>query len=237
MRWNWANVIMPFVGIFYFGLLDNLRSAFFPEVLRDLNLNNTQGSYFFVIPALFAVLGSQSVPPLSRFISHLYIWRIGLFMMGSSVCIFLLTSSYFFLGLALACFGFGFGFLQVAQYILLKSGIPERNVRKFFSGLQASYAFAALAAPILANTLLQRNWSWREGFFISGICALLAFCWSFFWQFSEDPYDQRQKSQKREISVKSSFETIFICGFNGGILFGCRTYFSYKIGFICASLS
>jgi hypothetical protein len=42
------------------GLIDNARGPFFPEILKDLELNGTYGSTFFATTSLLAFVGSLS---------------------------------------------------------------------------------------------------------------------------------------------------------------------------------
>ena len=47
---NWSYIIIAYASLFVLGLLDNARGPYFPDILEDLELTDSQSGLFLLFP-------------------------------------------------------------------------------------------------------------------------------------------------------------------------------------------
>ena len=179
-RIHWPYIIAAYLALFSFGFLDNVRGPFFPNILKDMNLTDGQGSWFFAIASFIAFFGSYLAPWVLRLVGSLSGLRLGL--LAIIVGFFSMSFAGGLTGLlvASACFGMGLGLLQVFQHTCIQDGANRFMQRRLFNGLHSMYALSALFAPVVTAGLFAVNWTWRESFQLFCVLPLLALIYSFF---------------------------------------------------------
>ncbi len=150
-----------------------MRGAFLPSILDGLHISNLKGSYIFIIPSIGAWVGSQVVPWLLQYYEDVFLWRISVATIAASALLLLAADTFIQVNLCFALFGVGFGLLQVTQYIVLgRASSNESHMRTLVSGLQCTYAGAAIFAPVLAGAIIHYHFNWRWGFASVGALCL-----------------------------------------------------------------
>ena len=79
----WPIIISAYLTLFALGLLDNARGPYFPDIIRDLNLNDTQASLFFATVSTVAFFSGRVVPQLVNKLGLMNVIRIGVVLMGA----------------------------------------------------------------------------------------------------------------------------------------------------------
>ena len=159
-------ILMAYLSLFGLGLTDTLRGALFPSILESFAVNNSQGSWFFIVTSLFSILAGISTHSLSRSISTFQSWRAGVFFMAlGSLLIFLAPQFHWVL---LGCAALGVN-------------------KKFLSGLHSMYGLASFLSPILVASFASRNWPWQSLFLVASLTVFLLFFVSYRVQFNTTP--------------------------------------------------
>lgn len=166
-----ALVVISYLSLFSLGLIDNIRGPFYPEILKDLDLNATRGSAFFAVTSLCAVLGSFSAHHVHR-LSTLQKLLAASVLFGVSFAAIGQARDYAAMVVFCGLFGLGFGVLNVTQNVLVCEATAPHRRRRVLNGLHAMYGIAALTAPLVATTFRWLEISWRLGFALVAVVPL-----------------------------------------------------------------
>ena len=169
-----------YLALLSFGLLDNIRGPFFPDLISDLSLRDDQASWFFAIASVVAFFGSYLAPRIQQTIGAIQGLRVGLLLISAGFYLMTLAESLFQLLLACAVFGMGMGVLQVFEHICIQEGSPPQLRRRLFNGLHSFYAAAAILAPLSATWIFDYGKSWRWGFKIVALVPLVTLVYALF---------------------------------------------------------
>jgi fucose permease len=159
-----ALIWLSYLSLVVLSLLDNVRGPFYPDILRDLQLNDARGSLFWAVMSLCAFIGSST--------SHRIVHRHSSLLLLSGSCALIacgygaIAFAHSLTGLLPFCalFGFGYGGLNLAQNVMIfEVGEPTKR-RRLFAGLHSMYAMAAFLAPAIASLLRWIGADWRDGF-------------------------------------------------------------------------
>ena len=172
---NYYLVIGAYIGLFYFGLIDNGRGPAYPSIIKDLNLTNWGGSLFFAFSSLMSfittILSSFWLKKLKLMQGMKVSW---LFLSLSAFCLGLcgLWESQTLLYLASIIQGVGMGITGMNMNLMIEAGAPSLYRRRFFGGLHATYGIASFSAPLLFT--ISRNFKlvWEEYFFLLGTIGI-----------------------------------------------------------------
>ncbi|MBX3022798.1 MAG: MFS transporter [Bdellovibrionales bacterium] len=180
-----ALIALAYVSLLSLALLDNIRGPLYPEILHDLSLSATRGSFFFATVSLFAILGNWSSHHLLRRQSCMRwvaysSWFLAFGFAGIALAPHL---SVMLIGCAL--FGLAYGVLNVLQNVLVHEAAPAHRRRRLFNGLHAMYGMASLAAPLLASQLRDSGFNWRRSFLLVCVFPAAVGVWAFFFRHSE----------------------------------------------------
>jgi FHS family glucose/mannose:H+ symporter-like MFS transporter len=197
---HWPYIIISYFSLLAFGLIDNARGPFFPEIIKDLALKDSEASWFFASTSFMALLGSFFAPRVQQFTGSLWGLRIGLFLITLGFSLLSLSSNIFVLILFCSILGLGMGLSQVFEHTCIQEGSAPTVRRRLFNGLHSFYALASLFAPLSAGFLLNLNWDWRKSFLLLSALPLVTFIFSLFIK------NQNHKFELNENSKASGFE-------------------------------
>ena len=176
----WPYIFIAYFALLAFGLLDNIRGPFFPEITNDLKLRDDQASWFFAFTSVVAFLGSYYAPKVQSFIGSLMGLRLGLLFLFLGFFVMSFADSLGFLLLGSGMFGMGMGLSQVFEHVCIQEGATVSLRRRLVNGLHSFYALAALFAPLSAGLLIELSWTWKEAFLLVSILPALALLVSLF---------------------------------------------------------
>ncbi|MCB9024899.1 MAG: MFS transporter [Bdellovibrionaceae bacterium] len=171
---HWPYIIVAYLSLLSFGLLDNARGPFFPDIISDLNLRDDQASWYFALASIVAFFGSYLAPRILNYLGALNGLRWGLLLIGFGFMTMTFSLQFSQLLLSACVFGFGMGILQVFEHICIQEGSSPQIRRRLFNGLHSFYAAASLLAPLTAGWILSEGKNWRWGFKVFSILPLLA---------------------------------------------------------------
>lgn len=171
---NKALIILAYSSLFILGFLDNLRSPYFSSLLKDIQLNDVQGAFFFITPSSFAFLGSLLIIHFTKRWSTYTNLLVMTLLLCIGFSLISLTTSFWSLVGFCAIYGLGAGFSNVVQNIGVHEGCSPANSRRLFGGLQSMYALASFSAPFLAGWMFELGVSWQSSFQMAALgCAIL----------------------------------------------------------------
>lgn len=157
---------IAYASLFSFGVIDNIRGPFYPDVLQDLSLNSTTGSLYFALCSLMSFLLSLSGQILIKRFRTIQLLAIACFSLALSFVGLGFSANLFFLLVSAMLLGVAFGILNFAQNLLVQEAAPLHLRRRLYSGLHAMYGLSSLVAPLLANLFRDMGLSWRHTFVI-----------------------------------------------------------------------
>jgi len=173
---NWPYILLSYICLFCFGLIDNARGPTYPEILNLFDLSPAMGAAFFSVSGISALVTTLFYPFwLPRLGSvkgigfSMLIFSLGSFTIGSGETFPIILCGVFMLGIG----GAGMG---ITMNILVGEGTPEKKRRKYFSGLHSIYGLASFLTPLL----LIQSADWRLYFRILAILPGIIFGISFF---------------------------------------------------------
>ena len=210
MQLVWKNIYMPFLGMFCFSLVDNLRGAYFPEILKDLNVNSTEGSFFLVVPFLCSVIGGQIVPIGMKCWPAGVWWRLGVAFQAVGCVCFVWAQNFTDLLVYSIFLGLGMGMISVSHYVVIREGAPERSLRRLFSGLQSCFAAGSVATPVLATFFISQQLHWKWAFVCVGLVSLALFLISCGLKFSNDHHDSLSHARGNTYKAKHLRQLMYV---------------------------
>lgn len=167
-----------FLGLFYFGMLDNGRGPAYPSIMKDLNLSNWEGSFLFALTSIM----SFTMTVLS---SH-WLKKIKL-MQGMKISWIILSLASLCLGLSgvfnnapllfAASFiqGTGMGITGMNMNLMVEAGTPVTHRRRVYGALHATYGIASFLAPLFFSALKILGLQWQSFFLILALAGPLLF--------------------------------------------------------------
>lgn len=164
---QWTSIVFAFGCLMSLGWLDNARGPVYPLIIEDLMLSHSQGSVFFALASLTAVIANFSIPFLLRFFdakSLLFVGSLGLALFPVLMSYIM---SYFMLLISAITFGWSLGTVGVVQNIVIEESVPVHKKRFFLSLLHSTYGLSALLAPVLIGVLLSAGIGWQNSFLYS----------------------------------------------------------------------
>lgn len=168
----WPLVILSYISLLALGLSDNIRGPLFPEILREFQLTDGQGSWMFALASIFGFWGSYlSRHFLARW-NHQYLLDFALALMTFSLWGFALSPNFTCVLAASMVLGASIGLMGVAQNVLATKGTTPQRRRHVISGLHAMYGFSSLVAPLTVAGVGLFFPSWRASFGLISIVPL-----------------------------------------------------------------
>lgn len=175
-RLIWLITAGSFFSFFVFGFLDNLKGPLLPELLRDLQLNYSQGGTIL----MGAYIGFLIATLLTGLLADKAGYRVVLILAGIALVLGMAAFSYnsLFLSLfmSMVVLGLGLGAIEVGGNGLIVE-IHDADRGRYLNLLAAFHGFGSLLVPLYAAQLLAMAFTWRQIFQISLIlAALLTLC-------------------------------------------------------------
>ncbi len=155
-------ILIGYLTLFIFGLLDNLRAPEFLTLVHDLNLSQFEGSLFFASTSIFCFVMGLFMSRLVRRFGTLKVVSVGLSFIGCSYFGLSFAHNLFEMMCGASVFGLGFGILIIGQNLLILEAGETHHHRRLLSGLHSMYALSAICAPLVAQAF--SFLSWREIF-------------------------------------------------------------------------
>ena len=155
-------VLLAWSSLFALGLIDNARGPVFPDVLREFQLSDTAGSFFFLTASLASVIHNAI---FFRFLASADPKRlVGLYtlIMAAGAVLIALATDYRATLLACAILGVGFGGLGVGQNAAVQMA-PAEHRQRAMGWLHAMYGVSSFAAPLLISYFAgtdPKGWRW-----------------------------------------------------------------------------
>ena len=242
MRVYWAPVIFSFGALMSLGWLDNARGPIYPLILQDLNLSQTQGSWFFALSSLVAVGFSFIIPFLLHWISSRKLLLLGLLLLILFTFFFSQSQSYLMLLVSSVIFGAALGGSMVVQNIVVEESVPRRQRRRFLSLLHSFYGLAALLAPSSIAFLLDFQIPWNLCFYFVGIILIPSILLGSFVLIKEKKYnftpvEKIQKLRKKDQTLILFWGTVLSFYISSELFFTSRlvTYYVQHLGLSLSS--
>jgi MFS family permease len=167
-----ALILLAYFSLLQFGLIDNVRGPFFPEILGDLHLNGTRGSLIFATTSLLAVAGSWTSHRFIQRRSSVHLLAVASLLMSLGFMGVAFSPNYGLILFGSAVLGFGMGLMNLAQNLIVVEASPPHQRRRWMNGLHSMYGIAALWAPFIATFFRGQGLSWRHCFFALGFLPL-----------------------------------------------------------------
>lgn len=161
---DWFLILLSYGSLFTYGLIDNARGPVFPEILKAFTLTDSQGSIFFFLASLGAlvvvVLAFYWLPKVGdvqalRFFTVCQI--AGILLIG-------LSSSYEFVLVGAALFGASMGGLGLLGNLLTALAATPNVRRQALSGLHGMYGISSLIAPLGVTLIYSLGGTWQTVF-------------------------------------------------------------------------
>ncbi len=166
-------ILLSYLSILVFGILDNFRGPYFSQVLSDYSLNETLGAALFGTTSAFASLFSGFGGPFLRRLGPIGLLNVSSLVMGLGYLTMAFSPNYIILLLGAAVFGAGLGLASLAQNVAVAEYSPLERRSQRLSGLHATYGLASMLAPWLAHTTMGFNFNWRWAFAMVGVLPIL----------------------------------------------------------------
>lgn len=158
-----------FVGLFYFGMLDNGRGPAYPSIMRDLKLSNWEGSFLFALTSIMSftmtVLSSHWLKKVKLMQGMKISW---IFLSIAALCLGLsgVLNSPPLLFAASFIQGTGMGITGMNMNLMIEAGTPVTHRRRVYGALHATYGIASFLAPLFFSGLKIIGLQWQSFFLI-----------------------------------------------------------------------
>lgn len=161
-------IIIAYLSLFCYGIVDNIRGPAYPEILSSFNLSLTKGSLIFALSSLsnlpIVMLGRKWLYLFGELNAQrifLLLIAVGCFGIGYSGY---LENGYSILLLSSVVMGLGFGGTTISTNVLVANGSSPKNSRRLFSGLHSMYGISSIFAPLLFSIAVFAGLDWRHLF-------------------------------------------------------------------------
>lgn len=168
----WPYIICAYLSLLSMGLLDNVRGAFYPDILEQFSLSDTVGAWFYMSTSLVAFVFSYYSGHFVRRFGILNGLRLGILILGLGYAYMGLSNNFTHVIYGAILFGAGFGLISSIINLAVSEGASVKLRRQLFSGLHTNFALAALMAPMISNFLISFNMTWEQSFVV--VCVLPA---------------------------------------------------------------
>lgn len=213
---DWAYIFVAYLSLMGLGFLDNLRAPFLGEITKTLNVTDSLGALFYVVPSMVAYFSSMYTPKLLLKMNTLATLRLGLLFMFVGFLGFSQMLNLAHLVLSGILFGIGFGVVSVAQNIAVSEGSSSHYRKRLFSGLHSIYALASLLAPFIVNLFVAQKLTWSQIYlFLSFVPLFFALSTLFvkkreYQSFHSDNLKLTPKHKRLSLILSISF-TFYLC--------------------------
>lgn len=160
-------LVAAFVGLFFFGTLDNGRGPAYPQIMAELDLTNRQGSLLFALTSLVSFIMTVFSSKWLRLVDLMKGMRLSWLVLSLASFLIGLSGtlqSPIILFIAAIIQGVGMGVTGMNMNLMVEAGAPVTHRRRAYGGLHATYGIASFLAPLLFTGAQLVGLGW-EGFF------------------------------------------------------------------------
>ena len=160
-RGAWQTIALGYLGLFVFGLIDNVRGPIFPDLIAEYALSDARASLFFFVAAaatfannvvLFGWMGRLGAARTMGVYS--LIQALGLVVTGFG-------RSYETTLVGSVLVGVSFGGIGIATNVLVAESAPLHSRRQWLAGLHAMYGASSLLGPVWVTLFYGFASGWR----------------------------------------------------------------------------
>lgn len=212
----WPLLILSYVSLLAYSMIENTRSAVYPEVLSFFQVQPGAGSAIFSLSTLAGILICLTSPYWLSYLGNLRAMRLGLaflFLSALFYSIIPLTQSSFFWFLFFSfTWGMGMGIISIPMNILVGMSTHPEFRQRAFSAFHALYGAGSLLAPLLYALWVSSGRGWPVFFLLLAFLPLIPLGYSF--KISGVPaFQQERKKLVSPVGLKTRMAL--------GALFGC----------------
>lgn len=213
-------LLFSYLLLFFLALLDNSRSAIYPQLLSQYKISTDSGSLIFSISSLFSLSIALCSPWWLKRYGAVYMSKIALLLLFSASVILALSKEIFpsfttFL-VGVSVMGLGVGVLSISVNLVLNSAIasdhPKR--RQVFSGLHAMYGIASFIAPVALALLVTKGYGW-DAYFL-GLSILTGLLFVFFVRLPSRNLTSQEKKKlpltKKQLFILTAIFSFYVSG-------------------------
>lgn len=206
-------LFFTFVSMLALGFNDNLRGPLFFELLKEFQLTDLQGAWFFSASSLFGFFASLGSAYFLKRFHLLQLLQLSLFVMSASLFGIGFFQNYLLCLLAAGFFGVSMGFMSVAQNSTIPFLTSPEKQSPVFSGLHSMYGLSSFLAPVAVGWGLVRDWVWRDFFQVSAGVVFLVFLGTLVssypqWAREHRTVEQPQKNTIRGLGILSVYMSL-----------------------------
>lgn len=206
---EWA-FVFTYLSMFVLGMSDNIRGPLFSELLLNLKLSNSQGSFSFAIASTAALLGNIFSTKLFKRFSLSDVLTMALFIMATGLLIMGVAIDFYSYSAGAFLFGASMGLMGVTQTVLITESTEPEKQSRALSGLHGVYGLSSLIAPFVAYAGAAKFGIWQAAFFIASVLAMVFGLLSVFTK-AQPEFDVHEINSDVKKS-KNSFLTLFTFG-------------------------
>lgn len=169
---HYGLLLAAFVGLFFFGTLDNGRGPAYPEIMKQLGLTNREGSLLFALTSFVGFLMTVFSASWLKVIDLLKGMRLSWLVLSLASLLIGLSGflkSPLLLFSAAVIQGVGMGVSSMNMNLMIEKGAPVSHRRRAYGGLHGTYGVASFFAPLFFTGVKMTGLSW-EYFFIILAC-------------------------------------------------------------------
>lgn len=171
-------LVAAFVGLFFFGTLDNGRGPAYPEIMHQLTLSNRQGSLLFALTSFIGFLMTIFSTTWLKWFDLLKGMRYSWLILSLASFLFGLSGflkSPILLFVAALIQGLGMGITSMNMNLMIEVGAPVSHRRRAYGALHATYGIASFFAPLFFTGVKMMGLSWEYFFMILALLGPVLF--------------------------------------------------------------
>lgn len=195
-------LIITFLSMIVLGFNDNLRGPLFFEILKDFNLSDQEGAWFYSASSLFGFIASIASAYFLKKRHLLQLLVLSLVLMSFSLFGIGYFKNYYSFLIAAALFGTSMGFMGVAQNSSISYLTTLSTQSRIFAGLHSMYGLSSFFAPLAVGWGLAQGWTWRDFFTYSALFVLVLSVASFFAPVPQWAKDHRFTPQPEKNTIR-----------------------------------
>ena len=201
---SWIFIIIAYLTLFSYGILDNVRGPVYPDIIKDFNINSTLGALFFSLSSLMSFVGSLICHKLLKHFTLFNTNRIGLLFIALGTIGISLSPNYLTVLFFTLFFGIGMGISGITVNLIVQKYSPEKKLRQLISGLHSCYGLSALLAPLVVSICYYYSIHWRVVFLVISLIPLLILIKSSNEKKTNNEVNQNIKKSQNEKQFKKN---------------------------------
>ncbi len=174
---------LTFLSMIALGFNDNLRGPLFFDILKEFDLTDLEGAWFYSTSSLLGFFASIASAYILKRQHLLHLLMLSLLLMSAAVFGIGYFNNYNLTLVAAAVFGMSMGFMSVAQNSSISYLTTLKTQSRVYSALHSMYGLSSFLAPLAVGWGLKNGWVWRDFFIYSAFVIMILFVLSLFLPF------------------------------------------------------